>query len=100
MKKVILLQFSQYLFELDASKIFNPDKYELYLITNSFCADLVTSRHNDKYYTEISVTNDYSISNIFKIANTIIKGSNDFDVITISEETMPICGEVRKLFGI
>ncbi len=100
MKKVIILQNSDLSFGLDASKLVNTKKYQLYLFINKFSFDILTQQNQEKYYTEIFITDDFSFHNISTKITSLLQGYNDFNVVTNSEETMPICGEIRQFFGL
>lgn len=100
MKKIILLQNSYLSFGLDAGKIYQPHKYHLYLVVNEFCHHIVQQSQQSDYYNEIFVTNNFDINSMVNLLNSIIGNSNDFDIITNSEETMPICGKLRVHYGL
>jgi len=100
MKTIVILQNSYISFGLDASKIFQSDKYKIYLIINEFGFNIVKSRQQNQYYEKILVTNDFSYENILSLINTCKENSTDFDIVTNSEETMPVCGQLRVKFGL
>ncbi len=100
MKKVIILQNSNVSFGLDATKIYQPDKYELYLIANQFSINIVNQKNQQNFYKKIFTTHDFSIENILPLIKNHIKINELCNIITNSEETMPICGEIRKNLGV
>ena len=95
-----ILQEQPSSFGLDAKKVYQPDKYHLYLIINSFGKTIVEKNQQEKYFKKIFVTNDFSQSNILSLINSCLTKNNNFTVITNSEETMPLCGKVRVALGI
>ncbi|OGT53638.1 MAG: hypothetical protein A3F17_01135 [Gammaproteobacteria bacterium RIFCSPHIGHO2_12_FULL_41_15] len=98
-KKIFILQNSQVSFGLDAAVIFNPEQYDLYLIVNNFGHDIVLKKNQQHFYSQIHVTQNFDAAFLIRL---ILSESNEylFDVVTNSEETMPICGKIRKEFGL
>lgn len=100
MKKIFILQNSNVSFELDAELIYQPSKYDLYLIVNRFGYNAVSARNQNNFYTEIIITEDFSVDNITQRINQHIKDGSPFNIITNSEETMPVCGKIRVMMGL
>lgn len=100
MKTIIILQNSYISFDVDALKIYQPTQYKLVLIINEFGAAIVKNKHQETYYEQIIITNDFHLNNILAIIRDQVTPSQGYSVITNSEETMPICGEVRLNLGL
>ncbi len=101
MRNVILIDNSILgQFELDISKLYQPHKYQLHLITNSKIITKIKTNNHLQYFNKTATLCDFSEKNICK---TIL---NDFNmpfsdnIITSSEETIPLCGRIRKEFDI
>lgn len=100
MKKIFILQNSNVSFELDAKLIYQPEKYDLYLIVNKFGYNTVLSRNQKVFYREIITTDDFSEKNIARLIKQLVDINSTFNIITNSEETMPVCGKVRVMMGL
>jgi len=100
MKKIFILQNSNVSFELDATLIYQPLKYELHLIVNNFGYNAVCARNQKEFYKEIITTSDFTPENIIQHVRQTIKYNSPFDIITNSEETMPACGKARVMMGL
>lgn len=100
MKKVFILLNSTILFDLQAKDIAQPEKYELYLITNSFGADIVNRNHQTSYLKEMIITDDFSFDAILQHIQSRIDTKNDVMVITNSEQTVSVCGKIRVALNI
>lgn len=100
MKKIFILQNSQVSFGLDASKLYHPDRYLIYLISNSFCENIVKAKQQTKYYEKIFTPPHFEAQLITSIIESQLGKNDAFDILTNSEETMPICGKLRVHFGL
>ena len=100
MRTIVILQNSQLSFGLDAANIFQPKKYQLVLIVNDFCEKIVIKNNQMQFYKEIVVTNDFSFENISLIIKNIVASGMLLNVVTNAEETMPVCGEIRKFLDL
>ncbi len=95
MKKIFILQNSFIRFGLESEKIYQPEKYSLYLVINKFGSETALKPQQSKFYTKVIVTDDFSLENIILLIKSYIDKDDEFDVVTNSEETMPICGQIR-----
>jgi hypothetical protein len=100
MKAIIILQNSNLSFGLDIEEIYQPSKYKIHLIVNSFGFEKVNFQNQNHFFESIFKTEDFAYENILKLVRKIIDNSKDFDVITNSEETMPVCGKIRVALGL
>ncbi len=100
MKKIFILQNSNVSFELDAELIYQPSKYDLHLIVNEFGFNAVCARNQNKFYKEIIITDNFSVENIVNYISQFIEDNSKINIITNSEETMPVCGKVRVIMGL
>lgn len=100
MNDIIMLQNSNVSFGVNAEKIYQPQKYNLHLIVNQFCFNILKSKNQEKYFKNIVVTDHFEFENILSLITNFIQGRDKFDVITNSEETIPICGKMRLHLGI
>lgn len=96
MKTLLLLHNSYLGFGLDASHVYQPDSYEIFLIINEFGYAIVKNKNQSQYYKKIIVTNDFSFENILFHIHRYIKKDALIEVLTNSEETIPVCGQLRK----
>ncbi len=100
MKKVILLQ-NHPVFTLDISKITNPEKYELYLISTEICVEQLKNRDQHDFFKGIHVSNNFDMTELIGIVNAITKDNYvNFDIVTSSEQAMDICGKLRVYFNL
>ena len=100
MKKVFILQNSLVSFGLDVRKMHQPSKYELHLIINSFGEKIVKNQGHENYYKSITILQEFTLEAVVKIINEKRSFADECNVVTNSEETMPICGEVRKYLNL
>lgn len=101
MKDIIVLQNSKLSFEMDMKKITNPQKYNLHLIVNKFGQKKILEKNLGHYLSSKHVTEDFSYGNINNIIHKIKNNSSfPINIVTNSEETMPICGNFRVRYGI
>lgn len=99
MKKIFILQNSILSFGLDAKKIYQPEKYRLYLIVNDFGFNILTQRNQEKFYSKIICTNNFEFENIRTLIDEMLANDPEpYNIVTNSEETMPICGILRVHF--
>ena len=98
MKKIIFLQ-NHPVFTLDISKIANPDKYELYLISTELCVNQLKSRDQHGYFNGIDVVNNFEIKSLANVIDEIIDNcTHGFDIVTSSEQAMDVCGKLRVYY--
>ena len=100
MRKIFILQNSYVSFGLDVEKIYQPHKYQLYLIINEFGMNIVKEHGQIKFYSQICVTKNFDFENILALIKSFSQSNESIDVVTNSEETMPVCGKIRKFLNI
>ena len=97
---VVILHNSHLLgFNLDASKIYQPEKYDLHLIVNEKSYHILNDKNQARYYKDIVVTEDFSRDVLVRDLKSKFQ-DRQINVVTGSEDTLPICGEVRLALGI
>ncbi|MDR3490987.1 MAG: hypothetical protein P4M12_02950 [Gammaproteobacteria bacterium] len=100
MKKIILLQ-NHPVFTLDISKIANPEKYELHLISTEICVEQLKHRDQHDFFESINVSNNFELLDLIGIVGAITNNKSvDFDIVTSSEQAMDICGKLRVYFNL
>jgi len=100
MRQIFILQNSQLSFGLDAGKIYQPHKYKLYLIVNDFGYEIVKRKKEYDFYEKIINTNNFDFENVLSLIVSCLLSNNSFDVVTNSEETMAVCGKIRKFLNL
>lgn len=101
MKSVFILQNSLLSFGLDISKIYNPKKYNLYLVVNDFGFNKLKDRGQEHYFSNIYIVEDFSFEKIKDIiANEIGSKLSSLEIVTNAEEAISICGKLRVYFGL
>jgi hypothetical protein len=101
MKQVFILHCSSKLsFNFDVSMIYQPNKYELHLIVNTSSYDLITLNQQDKFYKSVLITDIFTVATLTEYIKSNINPSDEINVITNSEETIPICGQIRRQLNI
>ena len=100
MRKIFILQNSLLSFNIDAKKLYNPNKYRLIIIINDFGNKILKSKLQEQFYDKVISCQDFSFETIEKLILENTENSNYFDVVTNAEEAMPVCGLIRKRFGL
>jgi hypothetical protein len=99
-KNVIILQNSHLSFGMDISKIYNPKKYNLILITNDFCFKKIAERNQQYFFYSVHVVSDFTFQFIEKLIIDIVQSGLPIDIVTNAEESMILCGKLRVRFGL
>ncbi len=99
-RDVVILQNSQYSFDMDAAKIYQSEKYNLILLINEFSYDIFKTKNAFKYFNAVIKMDDFSLSETTRTIQQITNHNTNLKVVTNSEETIPLCGEVNKFLGL
>lgn len=101
MKDVFIIQHSNLSFDMNIAKIYNPKKYNLFLIIDSFCFEKLKARKQENLFEKVWCIEDFSFSRLKRIIEDYICCKNvNLKIVTNSEETVQVCGDLRVYFNI
>lgn len=101
MKNIYIIQNSELSFDMDLSQLYAPEHYTLFFIANHFSFEKLKQKNQEHYFEKIWLTDDFSFEFLKEIIQNNQKTSSlPFTIVTNSEESMLVSGELRKYFSI
>src|SRR5579864_7930781 len=101
MQNIYIIQNSQLSFDMDISQLCSVDKTTLFLIANEFSLEKLSKRDQAHYFKKIYPTENFSFSTLREIIEENQKEKiAPFNIVTNSEESVLVCGELREFFNL